>query len=241
MIGGIDLKDAPLANSKDAPLANGAASKGNAVADSPRDPQRTRRLILQSASALFAKHGPDAATVDQIARQAGYSKRMVYHYFGSKDGLYQEVIKQVYGRVTRVAAESAGEAVGLAEVIDQLLQEYFCFLQKNPEFVALLNWENSHNVKGLVQVDLRSFVEPVCDVVRAAIQQEQPGEPVDETQVTYAIITCLSLCGYYFSNQKSMGALFKIDLSDPAHQQLWLTHIRTLVIHGITACCGEKV
>jgi len=50
---------------KDAPSANGAAAKRTAVPEVTRDPQRTRRLILQSASALFAKYGPDATTVDQ--------------------------------------------------------------------------------------------------------------------------------------------------------------------------------
>lgn len=219
---------ASAAHSKDARLTNGA--------EVTRDPERTRRLILESASALFAELGPDVATVEQIARQAGYSKRMVYHFFGSKEGLYQEVIKRVYGRVTRVTSESAGKSVGLAEVVDRLIQEYFSFLQQNPEFVALLNWENSHDVEGLKQVDLRSFVEPVCAVVRAAIKREQPGKQVDDTQVIYIIMTCLALCGYYFSNQKSVGALFEIDLSKPALQQRWLEHIRTLVVQGISDC-----
>ncbi|NOY41232.1 MAG: TetR/AcrR family transcriptional regulator [Planctomycetes bacterium] len=205
-------------------------------AEGTRDPERTRRLILESASALFAKLGPNVATMEQIARQAGYSKRMAYHFFGSKEGLYQEVIKHVYGRVTRVTAESAGKSVGLSEVVDQLLQEYFSFLQKNPEFVALLNWENSHDVEGLKQVDLRSFVEPVCAVVRAAIERDQPGKQIDDTQVIYIIMTCLALCGYYFSNQKSVGALFEIDLSKPALQQRWLDHIRTLVVQGLSGC-----
>jgi len=129
----------------------------------------------------------------------------------------------------------------LVEVVDRLIQEYFLFLQRNPEFVALLNWENSHDVRGLVRVDLRGFVEPVCEVVRTAIEREHPGKPVDETQVTFIIMTCLSLCGYYFSNQKSMSALLKIDLSDLANQQRWVEHIRTLIVQGITGCCGGEV
>lgn len=225
---------------KTGPKKSHLAKDAAVTAEVARDPQQTRRLILQSAAALFAKHGPDVATVDQIAKQAGYSKRMVYHYFGSKKGLYQEVIKQVYGRVTQVTAESAGEAVGLDEVLDRLIQEYFLFLQENPEFVALLNWENSHDVRGLVQVDLRSFIEPVCEVVQAAINREYPGDPVDEVQVAYAIMTCISLCGYYFSSQKSMSALFKIDLSDRAHQQRWLEHIRALVVQGISGVVGKQ-
>jgi len=219
-------------------LEDAPSTNGETAAETVRDPQRTRRLILESASALFAEHGPDVATVDQIARHAGYSKRMVYHYFGSKKGLYLEVIKNVYGRVTKLVAESAGESVGLTEVVDRLIQEYFHFLQQNPEFVALLNWENSHEVQGLKQVDLSGFIQPVREVVRGAIEREQK-EPAEEDQVTYVVMTCMALCGYYFSNRRSMSAAFKIDLSDPAHQQRWLDHVRALITRGIPGCCGE--
>ena len=42
----------------------------------------------EAARAAFAEGGLEGARVDDIARRAGINKQLVYHYFGSKDGLF---------------------------------------------------------------------------------------------------------------------------------------------------------
>src|SRR5262245_14420559 len=61
-----------------------------------RDPARTRESILATAEAEFARHGFGGGRVDRIARKARANKRMIYHYFGHKDGLYLAVLERVY-------------------------------------------------------------------------------------------------------------------------------------------------
>lgn len=48
------------------------------------------------ARALFAERGFDAVRVDELAEAAGLNKRMIYHYFGSKAGLYRAVVDPLY-------------------------------------------------------------------------------------------------------------------------------------------------
>ncbi len=60
-----------------------------------RDPKRTQRRILQAAREEFAEHGPAGARVDRVAQRAGVNKRMIYHYFDSKDGLFRAVLAWV--------------------------------------------------------------------------------------------------------------------------------------------------
>ena len=67
-----------------------------------RNPDRTRRRILQAAIRLFAKHGFHAVSVDQIVGQARVNKRMVYHYFGSKDALFEAALSEVYKRIEEI-------------------------------------------------------------------------------------------------------------------------------------------
>ncbi|MDR1443228.1 MAG: TetR/AcrR family transcriptional regulator [Bifidobacteriaceae bacterium] len=52
----------------------------------------TRSLLLGAAAEEFAKHGLKGARVQAIVERAGVNERMVYHHFGSKDGLYRAVI-----------------------------------------------------------------------------------------------------------------------------------------------------
>jgi AcrR family transcriptional regulator len=60
----------------------------------PRDPEGTRRRILAAALRSFSAKGIDGARVDAIAARARTNKRMLYYYFGSKDGLFRAVLRQ---------------------------------------------------------------------------------------------------------------------------------------------------
>lgn len=65
------------------------------VHSSSRNPQAARAGILTAAAAEFAAHGYAGARVDRIAGAAGYNKRMLYHYFTDKRGLYAAVLGEV--------------------------------------------------------------------------------------------------------------------------------------------------
>ena len=61
-----------------------------------RDPDRTREAILTAAQDEFAAKGLFGGRVNTIARCAGANKRMIYHYFGNKEGLYLAALERVY-------------------------------------------------------------------------------------------------------------------------------------------------
>jgi AcrR family transcriptional regulator len=60
----------------------------------PRDPEATKARILAAALHEFAAKGIAGARVDAIAARAKVNKRMLYHYFGSKEGLYREILSR---------------------------------------------------------------------------------------------------------------------------------------------------
>ena len=81
----------------------------------PRDPERGRR-ILEAAQRHFNEHGLERANVDAIAADAGVSKMTVYNNFGSKEGLFQAVVRDrtvpvVAGKSTCRVWGSAGRVV----------------------------------------------------------------------------------------------------------------------------------
>lgn len=59
----------------------------------PRDPERGRR-ILEAARSHFYTHGLERASVDAIAADAGVSKMTIYSNFGSKEGLFEAVVRE---------------------------------------------------------------------------------------------------------------------------------------------------
>ena len=70
-----------------------------AVPERTRDRDRTRAEILAVATEEFSEHGYSGARVDEIAERTRTTKRMLYYYFESKEGLYAEVLKTAYAEI----------------------------------------------------------------------------------------------------------------------------------------------
>ena len=73
----------------------------------------SRAAIFQAAARKFAERGYDAAGVDRIAAMAGVNKAMLYYHFGSKLGLYLDILGNMFaavGRRARAIADGPGTA-----------------------------------------------------------------------------------------------------------------------------------
>src|SRR6476620_723234 len=64
-----------------------------------RDAEETRRRILAAAKVEFARKGLGGARVDEIAARSKSNKRMIYHYFGSKEKLFTAVLEMAYSDI----------------------------------------------------------------------------------------------------------------------------------------------
>lgn len=54
---------------------------------------RSKKAILDAATAVFLRHGYGGSSMDAIARAAGVSKQTVYHHFGSKEALFGAIVR----------------------------------------------------------------------------------------------------------------------------------------------------
>ena len=88
-----------LSNPLNLPMARPPAPAPKPQRGRPRDPERVRR-ILEAAQRHFNEHGLERASVDAIAADAGVSKTTVYNNFGSKERLFQAVVRDRTGTVT---------------------------------------------------------------------------------------------------------------------------------------------
>ena len=101
---------------------------------SSRDPVRTRERILRAARREFVAKGFAGARVDAIVRTASVNKRMLYHYFGDKEGLYRATLHE--GIVTNLDLVAAAPA-DPADLLPFLLER----ASKRVDRVRLLQWE----------------------------------------------------------------------------------------------------
>jgi TetR/AcrR family transcriptional regulator len=199
-----------------------------------RNPDRTRRRLLQSAIKLFATHGFHAVSVDQIVAQARVNKRMVYHYFGSKDALFEAALVEVYKRIETVEFHAVERGRTPREKLSRLLESYFEFLDREPEFTRLLQWENLEKGRHLTKENHLLTKNPFLERFQAIVQDGiASGEFRRELDVSHLLIHFIGVCSIYHSNRYSLSQSLELDLGSPAVKQRGLTQVLTLVFDGI--------
>ncbi len=197
-----------------------------------RDPDGTARAILAAATEEFAEKGIAGARVDAIAARAGINKRMLYHYFGSKEGLYLAALEAAYGRIR--AAEAALDLGALEPEagLARLAGFTFDYYLANPDFLSLLATENllkgetiraSERLKAL-------HVTFIGDLDRVLARGAANGSLRAGLDAVDIYVTIAALGAFYLSNRYTLSTIFGRDLMEPARLAAWRAHIAETVL-----------
>jgi AcrR family transcriptional regulator len=197
-----------------------------------RDPERTRAAILRAATAEFTANGLKGARVDAIAKRAGINKRMLYHYFGDKQGLYLAVLEHTYA-----AIRTAERALDLHDCdpetgIRRLVQFTWRYFIDHPEFLSLLATENFNRAVYLrksrrirhLHTQLGDMVE---DLLKRGAAQGVFRAGVDPVEL-YISIAALGF--FYMSNRHTLSTIFGKDLGTSARLTQRGKHIIEVVL-----------
>lgn len=119
-----------------------------------QDPEGVRSNILAVALEEFAENGLSGARMDEIAAKTRTSKRMIYYYFGDKDGLYRKVLEEAYREVREGEEELQLDHLAPVDALRQLVEFTFDHHRRNPYFIRLVMIENIHHGDYLRQSEL---------------------------------------------------------------------------------------
>lgn len=116
-----------------------------------RSAKRSKAELLDLATAEFARIGYFGARVDEIAAKSSTTKRMIYYYFGDKDGLFTAVLERAYADIR--AAEKALDLSGLPprEALARLIDHTLRWHAAHPELARLVASENALDAMHLRQ------------------------------------------------------------------------------------------
>lgn len=207
-----------------------------AEATSTRNPERTRRRLLKAAIKAFAARGYHGVSVDQIVAAARINKRMVYHYFGNKEGIFHAALHEVYERIESVEFDAVESADTPRAKLTRLIECYFEFLEQNPEFTQLLQWENLDKGRHIGARDEVVSKNPFLGRFREIVEDGvRRGEFRRDLDVPQLLIHFIGLCFIYHSNRFSLSHSLNLDLGDPAVRARGLAQVVRLVFEGIGA------
>ncbi|MCZ6619365.1 MAG: TetR family transcriptional regulator [Gammaproteobacteria bacterium] len=141
-----------------------------------RDRQRTRLRILDAACSEFARAGFAGARIDEVAKSAGVNKRMIYHYFQSKNGLYTAALD------SRLAIQGPqSEPANVADALDDGF---------DPLVLRLMTWEAlTRGADDIVAEPNRTFAWQ--RLLRAVVREQEAGvlrSDLDPRHLTLALL-----------------------------------------------------
>jgi TetR/AcrR family transcriptional regulator len=200
-----------------------------------RDPDATKARILAAAWHEFAQKGFAGARVDAIATRSGANKRMIYHYYGDKDGLFVAVLEAAYDRVR--SAELALDLAHMepAAAMRRMVEFTFDSFVKDRTFIQLLNNENLYKARHLKKsARVRQMHSPLIGMIDGILRRGEAAGVfrggVDPTQLWISIA---ALGYFYFSNIHTLSTIFGRDLADASALAERRAHIVQLVLHSL--------
>lgn len=179
-----------------------------------RDAEGTKARILDAAKREFARNGLGGARVDVIADKARANKRMIYHYFGSKEGLFQTVLEAAYIDIRTAEQKLNLDHLAPALALERLVRFTWDYYLKNPEFITLVNSENLHRARHLktsevIKVVSRKFVAMVGGILDRGVAAGVFRAGIDPVQLN---ITIAAIGYYYLTNRFTGSIVFERDL-----------------------------
>lgn len=192
-----------------------------------RDPQKTRQTILKCATRAFARSGYEGASLSDILTKAKVNKRMVYHYYGNKQGLYravhihqwQNLAEWFAQELTPEAALSAGEPLSEA-VLMRAIEIFHDFASTHQVFVRLLLWDalEGGKVSRSIWKDIRG---PLYWQMEALVKEAQSkGVMPADLEASHFVMSFMGAILFYFANADSLVDVFqKEPLSEGALEE----------------------
>ena len=148
------VKPQPKAKPKATPKAKPEPRTGVRTSVRTNDPERTKANIVEVATHEFSEKGLAGGRIDAIADATRTSKRMIYYYFGSKEGLYIAVLEEAYRRIRHIETELHLDDLTPEDALRKLVGFTVDYQWANPDFVRLVQTENIHRGEYLAQSKL---------------------------------------------------------------------------------------
>ena len=188
-----------------------AATQAKPQRSRRNDPARTMAEILQVASVEFADKGLAGARIDAIADATRTSKRMIYYYYGSKEGLYLAVLEEAYRRTREIESHLHLSDLSPRQALEKLVAFTYDRHRENEDFIRLVMSENILRGEYIRQSkDIKKLNLPVIDAISELYGRgvkegvfRSGLEPVE----IHGMISALAF--FNVANRHTFGAIFQ--------------------------------
>ncbi len=159
-----------------------------------RDPEKTKAKILRAATDLFTRLGLNGASLDDISKKAGVNRGLIYHYFKTKESLFDHVLARPLAAYVQTHLEFLQhrelDLVGLREST----ASFFHFLREHPELVRLLGWTLAMRRLAIDVAQLELTRVLFARAVERIEEAQRSGAIRRELDARHLLVTIIDLC-----------------------------------------------
>ena len=197
--------------------------------------QTTRDNILKAATKVFARYGYEGGSVEKISKAAKSFDRMIYYYFGSKEGLFIEVLEETYRRMNDAESKLDLDTAKPVEALQAVIRFVVGYYRKNPEFITLLNTENLHKGKHISKsMRAREYSSPAIEVIRRVLESGQAQGLFRKDVSARDVYLLIAATGYfYMSNRHTLSAFLGEDLETADALAHWESFVIDTVLRTV--------
>ncbi|WP_137917632.1 TetR/AcrR family transcriptional regulator [Hydrogenophaga sp. 2FB] len=201
------------------------------------DPERTMANIMEVAMTEFAEKGLAGARIDEIAAATQTSKRMIYYYFGSKEGLYLAVLEESYRQMREIESQQHLEDLEPEAALRKLVEFTFDHHATHENYIRVVMSENMNRGQYLAQSQsIQQLNVPAISSIRKLYERGvasgvfRPGLNAIDIHASISALTFFNV-----SNRHTFGLIFKLDMADAKAMAARRAAITEMVVRYVRA------
>lgn len=196
-----------------------------------RDPDATRAAILEAAEEIFLEKGFGATPISAIAKRAGITKSLIHHYFGSKDGLWQEVKFIRFMQYAEIQLKMLQEGKPSLELLRNSLLTYFRFLKDNPQVIRIMAWMFLEQDQSQACLDIdKQLIEIGVKTLQEAQTQGLLRKDMD---ARFILFTLIGLSHHWFQDREHFINDFGVEGLPADIDDAYFETMQNIVLEGI--------
>ena len=150
-----------------------------------RDAATTRQAILDAATLIMLKKGFAASSISEIAEEAGVTKSLIHHHFGSKKNLWHAIRDSFLGEFYEAQDQVLKTRVMDRSLIEDYFDMFFHYLRKHPRVIQLFIWVYAMEES----LEEEETLSDMVDVARTRLLEAQKeGRIRDDIDTAFIIV-----------------------------------------------------
>jgi AcrR family transcriptional regulator len=200
--------------------------------------QDKKKCILIAAEKLFSELGYEGTSTRQIAKEAGANMSMINYYFGSKDGVFMEIMSERIQDFSLQLSSIQEENISAMEKLTMVIEQYVRRILSNISFHKMMHREMSLSQRPEMFSKLKQAMSENLMSIEGLINKGIEDGSFRQVDVRMLIATIMGTITNVATSPSKITAGSKLDIQIPEEREILterlINYLKDLITTYIT-------